>query len=108
MPSKSKIKGNYHENWFVKLFNSWKLPAKKVPLSGSLGGEHIGDIKLVINDKEYVVEVKYRAVDGFPNPFRVLENRDIALYKRKNGNPRWIAVISDKIFKEVINGKSTK
>ena len=49
MTSKSKRKGNYHENWFVKLFNSWKLPAKKVPLSGSLGGEHTGDIKLVIN-----------------------------------------------------------
>ena len=61
MASKSKIKGNYHENWFVKLFTSWKLPCKKVPLSGSLGGEHTGDIKLMINKKEYVVEIKYRA-----------------------------------------------
>ena len=49
MPSKSKIKGNYHENWFLKLFSSWKLPCKKVPLSGSLGGEHTGDIKIIIN-----------------------------------------------------------
>ena len=50
MPSKSKRKGNYHENWFVKLFTSWKLPVKKVPLSGSLGGEHTGDIKIKIKE----------------------------------------------------------
>ena len=108
MPSRSKIKGNYHENWFIKLFKSWKYPAKKVPLSGSLGGEHTGDIKLIINNKEYIVEVKYRAVDGFPNPFKVLDNRDIALYKRKTGDPRWVAIIPDRLFKEVINGQSTK
>jgi hypothetical protein len=102
MPSKSKIKGNYHENWFVKLFTSWKLPVKKVPLSGSLGGEHTGDIKLVINGKEYVVEIKYRSVDGFPNVFKVLENRDFAIYKRKNGDPKWVAIIPDKLFKELL------
>ena len=105
MPSKSKIKGNYHENWFVKLFNSWKLPAKKVPLSGSLGGEHTGDIKLIINDKEYVVEIKYRAVDKFPSVFKVLQGKDIAMYKRKTGDPRWVAIIPDKIFKEIIKMK---
>ena len=92
-------KGNYHENWFVKLFNSWKLPAKKVPLSGSLGGEHTGDIKLIINDKEYIVEIKYRAVDKFPSVFKVLQGKDIALYKSKTGDPRWVMIIPDKIFK---------
>lgn len=102
MPSKSKIKGNYHENWFVKLFTSWNLPVKKVPLSGSLGGEHTGDIKLVIKGVEYVVEIKYRAVDGFPNVFKVLEGKDIAMYKRKTGDPRWVVIIPDKIFKEII------
>jgi hypothetical protein len=101
MASKSKIKGNYHENWFVKLFNSWKLSCKRVPLSGSLGGEHTGDIKLMINGKEYVVEVKYRAVDKFPSVFKTLVNRDIALYKRKNGDPRWVAIIPDNIFEEL-------
>ena len=102
MTSKNKIKGNYHENWFVKLFNSWKYPTKKVPLSGSLGGEHTGDIKIIINDKEYVAEIKYRAVDKFPSVFKVLQARDIAFYKRKAGDPRWVAIIPDKIFKEVI------
>ena len=102
MPSKSKRKGNYHENWFVKLFNSWKLPAKKVPLSGSLGGEHTGDIKLTIKGKEYTVEVKYRAVDKFPSVFKVIQKRDIALYKRKTGEPRWVIIIPDTLVKEIL------
>ena len=102
MPSKSKIKGNYHENWFVKLFNSWNLSAKKVPLSGSLGAEHTGDIKIKINNKEYIVEIKYRAVDKFPSVFKVLQGKDIAMYKRKTGEPRWVAIIPDNIFKELI------
>jgi len=28
-------------------------------------------------------------------------NRDIALYKRKTGDPRWVAVIPDNIFEEL-------
>ena len=74
---------------------------KKVPLSGSLGGEHTGDIKLVVNGKEYVVEIKYRAVDKFPSVFKVLEGKDIALYKRKTGDPKWVAIIPDKLFEEL-------
>ena len=100
MPSKSKIKGNYHENWFLKLFKSWNVPTKKVPLSGSLGGEHIGDLKIILKDKELVAEVKYRAVDKFPSVFKVLEGKDIALYKRKTGDPKWVAIIPDKLFEE--------
>ena len=61
-----------------------------------------GDIKLVIKGLEYVVEIKYIAVDVFPNVFKVLENRNIAMYKRKTGEPRWVAIIPDKIFKEII------
>jgi len=101
MPSKSKIKGNYHENWFLKLFNSWNIPTKKVPLSGSLGGEHTGDLKMMLNNKERIVEVKYRAVDKFPSVFKVLDGKDIALYKRKTGDPRWVAIIPDKLFEEI-------
>ena len=48
------------------------------------------------------IKGNYRAVDGFPNVFKVLENRNIAMYKRKTGDPRWVAIIPDKIFKEII------
>jgi hypothetical protein len=32
----------------------------------------------------------------------VLQGKDIAMYKRKTGNPRWVAIIPDNIFKELI------
>jgi len=32
----------------------------------------------------------------------VLEGKDIAMYKRKTGDPKWVAIIPDKIFKEII------
>jgi hypothetical protein len=32
----------------------------------------------------------------------VLENRDLAIYKRKNGDPKWVAIIPDKLFKELL------
>ena len=60
--------------------------------------------KGTFNNKEYIVEVKYRAVDKFPSVFKVLQGKDIALYKRKTGDPRWVAVIPDKIMEDIING----
>ena len=36
MASKSKIKGNYHENYFVKLFSKLGFNVRKQPLSGVL------------------------------------------------------------------------
>ena len=96
MASKARAKGNYHENFFVKLFKAWKLPVKKQPLSGSLGGEYSGDLIIEINGHRLVTEVKYRKSSGFPSPFTVLDNRDAALFKRGNGtNPKWVLIIPD-------------
>ena len=61
-------------------------------------------MKVTINDKEYIVEVKSRAVDKFPSVFKVLQGKVIALYKRKTGDPKWGAVIPDKIMEDIING----
>ncbi len=60
MASRARSKGNYHENWFIKLFAAWKIKAKKQPLSGSLGGEYRGDLILTINGEDIITEVKYR------------------------------------------------
>ena len=90
-----------------KLTNEWK-PSQEV-INQYKEVNHDREIKYfkhfyITNqyNKEYIVEVKYRAVDGFPNPFKVLDNRDIALYKRKTGDPRWVVIIPDKIFKEIL------
>jgi hypothetical protein len=105
MASRARNKGNYHENWFIKLFKAWKIKAKKQPLSGSLGGEYRGDIILTINGKELITEVKYRK-GTFPSPFSVLDGRDAAIYKRGNGtNPKWILILPDHVVEKLWRSK---
>ena len=101
MVSKSKAKGSYHERWFLKLFNSLGIKTKKQPLSGSLGGEYRGDLTVEIANAQLIVEVKYRDKSRFPNVFDLLESRDIAVCKRKQGSPRYCVIIRDEIWEEV-------
>ena len=103
MASRARAKGNYHENWFIKLFEAWKIKAKKQPLSGSLGGEYRGDIVLTINGVELITEVKYRK-GTFPSPFTVLDRRDI--YKRGNGtDPKWVLILPDHVVEKIWRSK---
>jgi|TARA_Y100000033_G_scaffold30966_1_gene29492 hypothetical protein len=112
MPNRNKSKGTYHEKWFVEWLNKIiGITAKRQPLSGSLGGEYSGDIKLKIRDYELVGEVKYRDKSKFPNPFSVLEGRDIAFYKRRRGTPQTLVIMDGNTFQQLMennNGISTK
>ena len=102
MANRNKNKGTYHEKWFVEWLQSIGIKAKRQPLSGSLGGEYSGDIKLELAGSELVAEVKYRDTSGFPSPFSVLENRDIALYKRRRGTPQTLVIMSGETFAQLI------
>lgn len=107
MPSKSKIKGSYHERVIMNWLNESGIETKKQPLSGALGGEYSGD--LVIQSPRLVVEVKYRDGNSFPSPFTVLKNRDLAIYKRREGDPKMIVVMTTETFLKLMeshNGKS--
>ena len=104
MANRNKIKGTYHEKWFVDWLNKIKakIKAKRQPLSGSLGGEYSGDIKLEIKGLEMVGEVKYRDAASFPSPFKVLEGRDIAFYKRRRGTPQTLVIMSGETFQQLM------
>ena len=102
MANRNKTKGTYHEKWFVKWLTEIGIKAKRQPLSGSLGGEYSGDIKLELKGKELVGEVKYRDVSNFPSPFKVLEGRDIAFYKRRRGTPQTLVIMSGEIFQQLM------
>jgi len=103
MVSKSKAKGSYHERWFLKLFNSLGIKTKKQPLSGSLGGEYRGDLTIQIAEELLIVEVKYRDSSQFPNVFNLLEDKDVAVCKRKKGSPRYCVIIKDEIWERVFS-----
>ena len=104
MANRNKSKGTYHEKWFVNWLNKIKakVEAKRVPLSGSLGGEYSGDIHLDINGQRLVGEVKYRDKSNFPSPFTVLEGRDIAFYKRRTGKPQTLVIMSGDEFERIV------
>ena len=105
MASRARAKGNYHENWFIKLFKTWKIKAKKQPLSGSLGGEYRGDIVLTINGIELITEVKYRK-GTLPSPFTLLDRKDAAIYKRGNGtDPKRVLILPDHVVEKIWRSK---
>ena len=106
MVNRNKTKGTYHEKWFVKWLTEIGIKAKRQPLSGSLGGEYSGDLKLEIKGKEMVGEVKYRDVSNFPSPFKVLEGRDIAFYKRRRGTPQTLVIMSGEIFQQLMENQN--
>jgi len=108
MANRNKSKGTYHEKWFVDWLNKIKakIEAKRVPLSGSLGGEYSGDIHLFINGRKLVGEVKYRDKSSFPSPFGVLQNRDIAFYKKRKGKPQTLVIMSGDLFQQLMEDNS--
>ena len=102
MPNKNKSKGTYHEKWIVEWLKKLGIPVKRQPLSGALGGEYRGDIVLKLLGHRLVGEVKYRDLSGFPSPFSVLEQRDIAFYKRRSGTPQLVVVMSGETFQQLM------
>ena len=102
MANKNKSKGSYHERKIVEWLQSLGIKAKRQPLSGSLGGEYSGDIKLELCGLELVGEVKYRDTSGFPSPFTVLDNRNMAFYKRRRGTPQTIVIFDGDVFQQLM------
>ena len=100
MATSQRRKGSYHENKILEWLQEIGFKAKKQPLSGQLGGEYRGDILIDIGEDQLVVEVKYRDKGSFPSPFSVLEDRDLAIYRRKTGTPKSVMIIDTEVFEE--------
>lgn len=108
MGNKNKSKGSYHERRITQWLNDQGIEAKRVPLSGSLGGEWSGDIHLTLDGRHVVGEVKYRDKSNFPSPFTVLDNRDIAFYKRRSGKPQTIVIMPDELFAQLVGESNAR
>ena len=102
MASKNRNKGNYHENKILDWLQEIGFKAKKQPLSGQLGGEYRGDILIEVGGHDLVVEVKYRDKGSFPSAFTVMEERDMAVFKRKTGDVKQVVIIDADVFEKVI------
>lgn len=100
MGTSQRRKGSYHENKVLEWIKEQGFKAKKQPLSGQLGGEYRGDLLWEIGGRKLVTEVKYRDASNFPNAFTVLDERDIAVYRRKTGEPKTVVIIDGDLFAE--------
>jgi hypothetical protein len=105
MANKNKSKGYYHERKIVEWLTKIGIKTKRQPLSGALGGEYRGDIKSEILGHELVGEIKYRDKSNFPSPFTVLDGRDFAIYKRRNGEPQTIVILKGDIFEQLMENQ---
>lgn len=86
MTSPSKIKGSRIEREIVELHKEANIPAKKVPLSGMLGGEHSGD---VIVAETFRCEVKARKNgQGFATISKWLGENDILFLREDRMEPK--------------------
>lgn len=106
MANKNKSKGYYHERKIVEWLTKIGIKAKRQPLSGALGGEYRGDIKIKLMGHELVGEIKYRDKSGFPSPFTVLEGRDLAIYKRRTGEPQTIIILRSEVFEQIMENQN--
>ena len=100
MATSQRRKGSYHETKIVEWLQKIGFKAKKQPMSGQLGGEYRGDILIEVGGHDLVVEVKYRDGGSFPSAFTVLDERDLAVYKRKTGDPKSVVIIEAGIFEQ--------
>lgn len=60
MPNPQRQKGDRHERHCVERLNSLGLPAHRVPLSGSAGGEYGDDLRVDVGVGRLTVECKTR------------------------------------------------
>lgn len=105
MANNNKSKGTYHEKWFCKWLEKIGIKCYRVPLSGALGGEWSGDIHITLGGRKLVTEVKYRDKSNFPSPFTVLEGRDLAMYKRRHGDPQSLVIMPAELFEHLLGVK---
>ena len=80
---KSKDKGYRDETNHRKRWEKAGFRATRMPLSGALGGDFSGDLRILMGDISYKVQCKCKA-DGFKTIYNALKDHDILHLKADN------------------------
>ena len=115
MATSQRNKGSYHERWWVEWFKAKGCKAERQPLSGQLGGEFAGDIKITTPDGRLVAESKYQAKGrgwSFITKTHQEQPADIYLLKQKGG-PNFICIeasnpLAEKIVRWLSGGDNQR
>jgi hypothetical protein len=79
-------KGDRAERALVKFFQDHGFAAERVPLSGSAGGRHVGDLTVPLLGIDRCIEVKVRRA-GFNKLYAWLRNRDLLIVRADRLEP---------------------
>lgn len=95
MPGKApRQKGNRFEAEAVMLLNDAGIPARRIPLSGAIGGEFAGDITMTVNGEKWIAECKVRA-EGFKMLYDWLGGHKALFLKRDRSETLVLIRLSD-------------
>lgn len=99
--NRSKQKGDRIERELVQRHREAGIPAERVPLSGAVGGQFAGDLRIAGNLKG---EVKARGGgDGFKTLERWLGDNDLLFLRRDRAEP--LVVMPWTQYEELLRGK---
>ena len=105
MGTSQRNKGSYHERWWCKWFTENGAEANRQPLSGQLGGDFQGDIKIETQNGFLIAESKYQATGrGFVLLTTTHKNQpsDLYLLKQKTG-PHFICIeVSNPLAEKIV------
>ena len=88
VPHPSKRKGDRVEREIVEALRTIGVDAHRVPLSGAVGGDYSGDLRLTVAGRRFVAEVKARAGgDGFKTLEKWLAENDLLVLRRDRAEP---------------------
>lgn len=105
MATSQRSKGSYHERWWCKWFQKKGAEAERQPLSGQLGGEFAGDIKIQTRFGRLVAESKYQAEGrgwSFITKTHNEQPADIYLLKQKRGAAFLVMEINNPVVEKII------
>jgi len=102
---RSRDKGGRREREFVELHRAIGLDAHRVPLSGAVGGQYAGDLRISVRGVTLTAEVKGRASgSGFVTLERWLGEHDLLLLKRDRADP--LVVLPWRVWAWLLGGDS--
>jgi hypothetical protein len=96
-----KRKGDRLEREVVKLLQAAGVPARRVPLSGSMAG-YPGDVVVTVAGRDHVLECKSRK--DFKTLYGWLQYRDALILKADRKEPLMVLRLSD--FLKALGGLS--
>ena len=90
---KSKDKGYRFENACVKAFKAFGFDCRRMPLSGALGGEWAGDLRVALDGRDRIFQLKCLK-DGYRTIYGALKGHDGLIIKADHEEPLVVLPLS--------------